>query len=146
MAIRRRRGLRRLKQNWKHFFELEARLKEIIGEINYSVSAVIVEGKRDEEALRATGLRSPVIQFSSSGLPVFAFVEEVAEAYSGRTVLLLLDFDREGREVAERLSQELEEGGVKVERTLRGEVADLLMGEGIMRMEEIRTIRKRSSA
>lgn len=134
----------RKRRNWKHYLELEARLKEIIGEINYSVSAVIVEGKRDEEALRIAGLRSPVVRFASSGLPVFAFVEEVVAGYKGSTVLVLLDFDQEGREMAERLSQELEEGGVKVERALRGEIVQLLIREGIMRIEEIRSLRRRA--
>ena len=138
LAGRKRRG-------WKHYLELEARLKDIIGEINYSVSAVIVEGKRDEEALRAAGLRSPVVQFASSGLPVFAFVEEVVAGYKGSTVVVLLDFDQEGREMAERLAQELEEGGVKVERTLRGKIVQMLIREGIMRIEEIRLLRRRAS-
>jgi 5S rRNA maturation endonuclease (ribonuclease M5) len=135
----------RKRRGWRHYLELEARLKEIIGKINYSVSAVIVEGKRDEEALRDAGLRSPAVQFSSSGLPVFAFVEEVVAGYRGSTVLVLLDFDEEGREMAERLAQELEEGGVRVEKTLRGEIAWLLIREGIMRVEEIHTIRRKAS-
>jgi len=133
------------RRTWKHYLELEARLKEIIGEINYSISAVIVEGKRDEEALRAYGLRSPVLRFCGSGLPVFAFIDEVVEGYRGCTVLVLLDFDQEGKDMAERIARELEERGVGVEKTLRGEFAQVLIREGILRMEEIHMLRRRAS-
>jgi 5S rRNA maturation endonuclease (ribonuclease M5) len=146
LAMTKRRGLRSKKINWKHYYELEAKLKEIINDVNYSVSAVIVEGKRDEEALRSVGLRSIVIQFSSSGLPVFAFTEEVVAGYKRSTVLVLLDFDREGNDLAERLSQEFEEGGVRVQRVFRRAIAKLLIREGIFRIEEISMLRKRASA
>jgi len=96
LETNRRGGARPRKANWKHFYELEAKLKEVIDGVNYSVSAVIVEGKRDEEALRSAGLRSTVVQFSCSGLPLFAFVEELVAEYKGRSVLVLLDFDSEG--------------------------------------------------
>ena len=130
----------------KHYLELDARLKEIMSEINYSVSAVVVEGKRDEEALQAIGLKSPVVQFCSSGLPVFAFVEELVEKYKGCTVLVLLDFDQEGREMANRIGQELIERGVKIETTLRKELANVLLREGIFKIEEIQTLRRRAIA
>ena len=145
MVIKKRRVVRSKKANWKHYYEVEARLKEVVNDVNYSVSAVIVEGKRDEEALRSAGLRSTVVQFSSSGLPVFAFIEEVVEGYKGSTVLVLLDFDREGDELAERRSQELEEGGVRVQRILRRKIAKILIREGIFRIEEISMLRKRAS-
>lgn len=114
-------------------------------EVNRSVSAVIVEGKRDEEALRSAGLKSPVIRFSSSGLPVFAFVEDIVDGYRGSTVLVLLDFDGEGSHLADRLSQALEEGGVRVQRTIRRELAGVLIREGILRVEEVCTLRKKAS-
>jgi 5S rRNA maturation endonuclease (ribonuclease M5) len=145
VSTNKRKGLRSKKINWKHFYELEARLKKIIDDVNYSVSAVIVEGKRDEEALRSAGLRSTVVQFSSSGLPAFAFIEEIVAGYRGSTVLVLLDFDREGDELAERLSQELEEGGVLVQRMIRREIAKVLIREGILRIEEISMLRKKAS-
>ncbi len=145
METNRRGGARPRKANWKHFYELEAKLKEVIDGVNYSVSAVIVEGKRDEEALRSAGLRSTVVQFSCSGLPLFAFVEELVAEYKGRSVLVLLDFDSEGDGLAERISQELEEGGVRVQRRIRLDIAKMLIREGILRIEEIGTLRRRAS-
>ena len=129
----------------KHYLELDARLKEIVAEINYSVSAVVVEGKRDEEAIQAIGLKSPVVQFCSSGLPVFAFVEDLVERYKGCTILILLDFDQEGKEMTDRIGQELTERGVRIETTLRRELANLLLREGILRIEEIQTLRRRAA-
>jgi 5S rRNA maturation endonuclease (ribonuclease M5) len=145
LAAKGQRGRRSKRGGWKHYYELQVKLKEIIDDVNISVSAVIVEGKRDEEALRAVGLKSPVVRFSSSGMPVFAFIEEVAARYNGSTVLVLVDFDSEGNDLAERISQELEEGGVKVQRMFRQEIVKLLAREGILRIEEIDALRKRAS-
>jgi 5S rRNA maturation endonuclease (ribonuclease M5) len=140
-----RRGFKPKKAEWKHYYELEAQLKEIINDINYYVSAIIVEGKKDEDAMRVAGIKSPVIQFSSSGLPVFAFVEEVVGAYRGKTVLVMLDFDKEGNEMTERISQELEEKGVRVQRTFRRVMVRMLIREGILHIEEIGMLKKRAS-
>lgn len=145
MAVKKHGGRRSKRRSWKHYYELQAKLKEIIEDVNFSVSAVIVEGKRDEEALRAAGLKSPVVRFSSSGMPVFAFIEDVVAGYRGCTVLVLVDFDREGDDLAERISQELEEGGVRVQRMFRQEIVKLLAREGILRIEEMSTLRKRAS-
>lgn len=144
MAAKGRRSLRPRKGDWKHYYELVAELRKIIDDVNLSVSAVIVEGKRDEEALRAEGLKSPVVQFASSGLPVFAFVDEIVAGYRGSTVLVLLDFDSEGNGLAERISQELEERGVKVQRLLRREIVKLLIRQGILRVEEISMLKKKA--
>jgi hypothetical protein len=50
----------------KGTFDMEA-LEELVGsllEISLQGAAVIVEGRRDEQALRALGLRGPVIMAS----------------------------------------------------------------------------------
>ena len=135
----------RPKKSIKHYLELEARLNSIIEKINYGVSLVIVEGSHDEAALRKVGLKTPVIGFSGSGLPVFAFVDEIVRDYKGLTVLVLLDFDEEGARMAERIMRELEEKGVKVERFFRRTLGELLVREGIRRLEEIRLLKLRTS-
>jgi 5S rRNA maturation endonuclease (ribonuclease M5) len=129
----------------KYYLELEARLNSVIEKINYGVSLVIVEGSHDEAALRKVGLRTPVIGFSKSGLPVFAFVDELMKCYKGLTVVVLLDFDEEGAKMAERISRELEEGGVKVERFFRRKLGELLVREGIRRIEEVPLIKLKAS-
>jgi len=135
----------RPKKGIKHYLELEARLNSVIEKINYGVSLVIVEGSHDEAALRKVGLRTPVVGFSKSGLPVFAFVDEIVKDYKGLTVLVLLDFDEKGTEMAERISRELEEKGVKVERFFRRTLGELLVREGNRRIEEIRLLKLKVS-
>jgi 5S rRNA maturation endonuclease (ribonuclease M5) len=125
--------------------EADAQLKSVIDEINYGVSLVVVEGKHDVEGLRRVGLKSPIQEFSSACMPIFAFVEEVVKDYKGLTVLVLLDYDDEGREMANRLSQELEEKGVKVDRFLRKKVGEILWREGINMLEDVFLIRSRAT-
>lgn len=135
----------RPKKGIKHYLELEAKLNSIIEKINYGVSLVIVEGSHDEAALRKVGLRTPVMGFGKSGLPVFAFVEEIVKNYKGLTVLVLLDLDEEGKEMAERISRELEEKGVKVEHFFRRTLGELLVREGIRRIEEMHLLKSKAS-
>ena len=124
--------------------DLQAELRAIFDNVNYGVSAVIVEGIHDESALREAGVKSYMIQFCSSGVPNFAFVDEMVYNYKGMTVLILLDFDKEGTRMADRMSQELEERGVRVERTLRRKIGCILAGEGMLRIEEMHKIRDRA--
>jgi len=128
----------------KYYMVVKAELGSIIEDINYRVSTVIVEGPNDEDALRNAGLKSPVVQFCSSGVPVFAFVDDMVGDYKGLTVLVLLDFDEEGAKMAERLERELEERGVRVERFLRRRIGRILAKEGIFRLEEIDTIKSKA--
>lgn len=131
----------RPKKGVKRYLEVEARLNSIIEKINYGASLVIVEGSNDKAALRKIGLKSPIVGFSNSGLPVFAFVEEIVRDYRGLTVVILLDFDKEGTRMAERISRELEEKGVKVDRFYRRTLGELLVREGMRRIEDTRLLK-----
>ena len=136
---------RRVRKGFKHYLDVDAELKSIMGEVNYSVSLVIVEGKHDREALRKVGLKSPINEFCSSRLPLFAFVEEVVKDYKGLRVLVLLDFDEEGTAMADKISQELEEKGVKVDRFLRKKIGEILRCEQINMLEGIVLIKSRAT-
>ncbi len=129
----------------KHFFDVQTRLREVIDDVNYRVAMVIVEGAHDEQALLKFGLKRPVRRFCDSKMPTFAFVDEVVNDYRGQTVVILLDFDEEGMRMAERIGNELEVRGVKVEGFIRRKVARLLLAEGIRRVEEIGTISSRAA-
>jgi len=129
----------------KYYLQLEAELKAAIEEMNYGTSLVVVEGKHDEDALRKIGLKSPVVQFCNCGLPVFAFVDGIVESYRGSTVAVLLDFDKEGTKMSERLSKELEEREVKIDHFHRKRLAEILTKEGVFRIEELAQIISRAS-
>ncbi|MDI9644372.1 MAG: hypothetical protein QFX35_04030 [Candidatus Verstraetearchaeota archaeon] len=131
--MRRRKGL-------KDRYELMQRIREFIEEINIGVSLVIVEGMHDEAVLRRMMLKTPIVRFCDSHMPRFEFVEMVTKNYRGLTVLILFDYDREGSTMANRMRVELEEGGVRIESRIREELGELLVREGIRRIEEIDAI------
>ena len=76
---------------------------EALSEVNKLVP-VIVEGKRDAEALRRLGLAGKIITFHS-GKPVYEFCEDIAEKYD--RVVLLLDWDSTGETLQRELGGNL---------------------------------------
>jgi 5S rRNA maturation endonuclease (ribonuclease M5) len=65
---------------------------------------VIVEGKRDVQALRSLGLCGELIAFNR-GQGVYEFCEDIAEKYT--EVVILTDWDREGEALFMKISGEL---------------------------------------
>lgn len=66
---------------------------------------VIVEGRRDVAALRRLGLQGTILTLHS-GQTVAAFGEQVARRFP--SVILLLDWDRRGRQLHAQLTRHLE--------------------------------------
>jgi 2,5-diamino-6-(ribosylamino)-4(3H)-pyrimidinone 5'-phosphate reductase len=77
---------------------------------------VIVEGRRDVESLRALGAGGELIPLHTGGTLV-----EFCETLGRRTerAILLLDWDREGRELHETVRRSLTLAGVEVDDTFR---------------------------
>ncbi|MDH7555769.1 MAG: toprim domain-containing protein [Candidatus Methanosuratincola sp.] len=130
----------RHKKGPKYYREVIQTISELIEKINESSSLVLVEGENDERALRMVRLKTPIITFCDSKMPRFEFVERIASGYARSSVVILFDYDREGTNVAKRMTVELEEKGVRVERGLREKLGEILVREGIRRVEEIPTI------
>ncbi len=99
-------------------------IKEAFHEIADSV--VIVEGKRDKDAVQLMGCRR-VLTLQKKAL------FEVVEAVTEDTVVILTDFDKEGRKVHKELSRMFSQRGVYVDDTVR----KLLEREGVMHMEHL---------
>ena len=68
---------------------------------------IIVEGKNDVNALQELGVEGDVISAKSSGKSFLDVLGEV-ERKGKREVILLMDFDRRGKEWTNRLAQRLE--------------------------------------
>jgi 5S rRNA maturation endonuclease (ribonuclease M5) len=101
--------LRRLK-------EKEERITEVLSalaEESAKGTLILVEGKKDVEALRTLGVEGKVITVKTGGKSFLDVVSELEEAKVLR-VVLLLDFDRRGKRGTNRLRQGLEHAGVKV--------------------------------
>ncbi|HKZ88421.1 MAG TPA: toprim domain-containing protein [Candidatus Bathyarchaeia archaeon] len=73
---------------------------------------VIVEGKNDVDVLRQFGVSGPVLCLKTGGKSFCDALYEV-EQTGAQEVILLLDFDRRGREGTRRLKQNLERAQVK---------------------------------
>ena len=76
---------------------------EALAEVNEHVP-VIVEGKRDREALKALGLSGEIISFNR-GQGVYEFCEDIASGYS--EVVILTDWDSEGEALFLKISDPL---------------------------------------
>jgi 2,5-diamino-6-(ribosylamino)-4(3H)-pyrimidinone 5'-phosphate reductase len=68
---------------------------------------IIVEGRNDIKALDELGLAGDIISAKSSGKSLLDLLGEV-EKRGKREVILLMDFDRRGRELTSRLAKRLE--------------------------------------
>jgi len=69
---------------------------------------IIVEGRNDVNALNKLGLEGDIILAKSSGKSFLDVLSEVEERRK-REVILLMDFDRHGKEWTNRLARRLEE-------------------------------------
>ena len=100
-------------------------LKNFIGLLNSkSDSAVIVEGKRDSEALKKLGFSGRVLEFHKfRGLR--KFVDLVSEYNS---LIILLDRDRKGRYLTTKIVEQLERR-VKIDLSFKKKLVSITKGK-----------------
>lgn len=88
------------------------RISDVIAELSdYSSEGapILVEGMKDEQALRNLGVKGRIIKTRTQGKRMFELAEELASY--GR-VIVLTDFDREGEELAQEIIRQLHMWGV----------------------------------
>ena len=73
---------------------------------------IVVEGKKDVEALRELAIEGKIIEAKTGGKSMLDVISEVEEC-GAQEVILLLDFDRRGREWTRNLKQYLEKMQIK---------------------------------
>jgi 5S rRNA maturation endonuclease (ribonuclease M5) len=86
---------------------------------------IIVEGKKDVEALRSFGVTGPVLSVKTGGKSFTEALHEI-EQTGAAEVILLLDFDRRGKEGTSRLKQNLERAKTKPNLKFWRELSALL--------------------
>lgn len=96
-------------------------LQKAVGELaelnnNFGIP-VVVEGIRDEKALRNLDLTGVIYKVAGKPLPVI--VEELG---AFREVVMLTDFDREGESLCSRITAHLQRNGVRANLILRGKI------------------------
>ena len=78
---------------------------------------IVVEGKKDVEALRASGVAGKILTVKTGGKSFLEAVNEI-EKMGVSEVILFLDFDRRGREGTRHLKQSLERARIKANTKL----------------------------
>lgn len=73
---------------------------------------VVVEGKKDADNLQLLGIQGKIITVKTGGKSFLDVVAEIEQS-GFRNVILMLDFDRRGKEGTKRLVSELERLHVK---------------------------------
>jgi len=106
---------------------------------------IVVEGRNDIEALEELAIQGNIISVKTAGRSFLDILTEIEEQNISK-VILLLDFDRRGREWAKRLKQRLEEKRIKVDTNFWNRLR-ALVGHDIKDVEGLptflRTLKKR---
>jgi 5S rRNA maturation endonuclease (ribonuclease M5) len=121
-----------------HLKEKVEKIEEIIAKLTEESAKgtpSVVEGKKDAEALSDLGVVGAVLTLKTGGKNFLEAATEI-DALGSREVILLLDFDRRGREGTKRLQLDLERSKINVNiqfwRELHG-----LVGREIQSIESL---------
>ena len=98
-----------------HLKQKEEKLQhvlECLAEESAKGTPIIVEGKKDIETLRTLGVQGKIISAKTGGKTRLDTISEIEET-GAREIILLLDFDRTGKEWTARLKQHMEHARIK---------------------------------
>lgn len=81
---------------------------------------ILIEGKKDEEALKELGIEGNLIKVSGSPLKLFEIAEIAAESSS--KIIILTDFDKKGNILAQKLSEDIQRLGSHPDLEIRRKI------------------------
>jgi 5S rRNA maturation endonuclease (ribonuclease M5) len=96
---------------------------------------IVVEGKKDVEALRAFGISGPIITAKTGGKSFTQALHEI-ERTGASEIILMLDFDRRGKQGTNHLRENLERAKIKPNLTLRRSLS-AMVGHEIQCVESL---------
>ncbi len=99
-----------------HLKDRLEKIEEIISKLSEEATKgkpIVVEGKKDSQALIELGVNGTILTLKTGGKSYLDTVSQI-ETLGASEVVLLLDYDRRGREGTKRLQQDLEHAKVKV--------------------------------
>lgn len=105
---------------------------DFLEKLRGSSALFIVEGKKDAEALSSLGIDKT---FRISGRSIDTAAEDIVNELKPESVIILTDFDREGKRKAEKLETFLRFSGIKIETRVRK------IFKNIMRVTEIEELK-----
>jgi 5S rRNA maturation endonuclease (ribonuclease M5) len=88
------------------------RVLERLAQESAKGTPILVEGRRDTEALRKLTIKGKIMTTKTSGKSFLDVVSEVKNQ-EAKEVILLMDFDRRGKEWTKKLKQYLEKTRIK---------------------------------
>lgn len=107
---------------------------------------ILVEGKKDIQALRELGVAGKIFSAKTAGKSRLDVMLEIEQS-GQREIILLLDFDRRGKEWTERLKQDLERSGIKLNLAFWNKLFGIL-GKDVKDVEGLvaymRTLKKKA--
>jgi 5S rRNA maturation endonuclease (ribonuclease M5) len=121
----------RLKEKEEKILQILAALAEA----SAKGKPIVVEGKKDVDALRALGVTGAVLTVKTGGKSFLDAVSEI-EHMGVPEVILFLDFDRRGKEGTKRLKQSLERAKIKPNTKFWRELS-ALVGKEIQCIESL---------
>ena len=89
------------------------KILEWLEDINNTGKVILVEGKKDVNALKRLGVEN--VKMLNG--PVFSFVERISK--KNKEVIILTDLDKEGRKLYSMMKKGFERNGVKIEDSFR---------------------------
>ncbi|MCJ7817142.1 MAG: hypothetical protein MUP55_04765 [Candidatus Aenigmarchaeota archaeon] len=107
---------------------------EVLEELRGNI--LIVEGKKDEKALRSLGMRH-ILKINSR--PIGKVAQDaisIAEKHKNRQIIVLTDFDRTGRKLAAKIRLLLQSRNIHADYRIRRDVMNL----GIKCTEELASL------
>ena len=96
--------------------EKEEKIRQIISQLTEESAKgkpIIVEGKKDVQALQDLGVNGIILTVKTGGKSFLGATAEI-EKLGASEVILLLDYDRRGKEGTLKLKQNLERAKIKV--------------------------------
>jgi 5S rRNA maturation endonuclease (ribonuclease M5) len=111
------------------------RILQCLAEESAKGTPTVVEGKKDTETLRTLGIEGPIIPAKSGGKTFQDLLSEI-EQTKARKVILLLDFDKRGKEWISRLKQHLERARITPDSTFWAQLIGLV-GRDIKDIESL---------
>ncbi len=85
-----------------------------LNEESASGTPILVEGRKDVATLRELGVRGPIFTVKTGGKSFLDITSELEEQNPAK-VVLMLDFDRRGKQGTNRLKRNLEKTGIKID-------------------------------
>ena len=107
-----------------HLRERQEKIQQILeclAEESAKGTPIIVEGKKDVETLRTLGVQGQIVTAKTGGKSRLDLISEI-EKTGNQEVILLLDFDRRGKEWTAILRENLEKARIKTNITFRKEL------------------------